>query len=61
MLIERGADVAAQNMDGWTPLHLASPEGKVDVAHMLIERGADVRAQDGHGWTPLRRRHISHH
>jgi hypothetical protein len=36
----------------WTDgphLHLASLEGKVDVACMVIERSADVIAQDG--WT----------
>jgi ankyrin repeat protein len=52
-LIERGADVTAQNYYGWTPLHVASQNGQVDVARMLIERGADVTAQDHWGWTPL--------
>jgi ankyrin repeat protein len=49
MLIERGADVTAQNKDGQTPLHLASQMGQVDVARMLIERGADVTAQNNDG------------
>ena len=52
-LIERGADVTAQNNYGLTPLHLASQMGQVDVARMLIERGADMTAQNNHGWTPL--------
>ena len=54
-LIERGADLSAQNDRGLTPLHLASRQGEVDVARMLIERGADLTVQDNAGWTPLHR------
>jgi serine/threonine-protein phosphatase 6 regulatory ankyrin repeat subunit B len=50
MLIEYGADVAAQDKDGFTPLHLVS---QAEVASMLIEHGADVAAQDKDGETPL--------
>jgi ankyrin repeat protein len=46
MLIERGADVTAQDKVRVTPLHLASFQGEVEVARMLIERGADVTAQN---------------
>jgi ankyrin repeat protein len=52
-LLERGADVSAQDRDEKTPLHLALCWGHVEVAHMLIERGADVSAQDGNEETPL--------
>ena len=52
-LIERGADVSAQNKDGHTPLHLASQAGRLEVARILIERGADVSAQDRDCQTPL--------
>ncbi|KAF8476308.1 hypothetical protein DFH94DRAFT_758363 [Russula ochroleuca] len=41
MLIERGADVTAQNKDGVSPLHLASQVGHVGVARMLLEYGGD--------------------
>jgi ankyrin repeat protein len=45
MLIERGADVSAQDNTG--VLHYIWRRwGHVEVAHMLIERGADVSAQD---------------
>ena len=52
-LLERGADLTAQNKDRETPLHVASRDGQVEVAHLLIERGADVSAQDKDGKTPL--------
>ncbi|KAF8471608.1 hypothetical protein DFH94DRAFT_655887 [Russula ochroleuca] len=62
LLIERGADVAAQNEHGETSLHLALTvtsfrmalkPGQVEVARMLIERGADVVAQNKDGDAPL--------
>jgi ankyrin repeat protein len=53
ILIERGADVTAQDYKGWAPLHVASQSGQVDVACMLIERGADVTAQNNDGESPL--------
>ena len=53
LLIEHGANVAAQDDDGWTPLHRASERGHVALAQLLIEHGADVAARDEDGWTPL--------
>jgi hypothetical protein len=56
MLIERGADVMAQNKDGETPLHLALQRGQLEVACMLIDRvfqGADLTARNKDGETPL--------
>jgi ankyrin repeat protein len=53
MLIERGADVTAQDDDGWTPLHYLSFLGQEVDARMLIECGADLTAQDENGQTPL--------
>ena len=52
-LVDRGADAAAQDNNGLTPLHLASSWGDVDLACLLVERGADVTAQSMHGLTPL--------
>jgi len=53
LLIERGADAAAQDKHGWTRLHRASSAGNLDLSQLLIEHGADAAAQDEHGWTPL--------
>jgi Ankyrin repeats (3 copies) len=53
LLIERGADVAAQTRDGSTSLHRASFGGNVQLARLLIEHGADAAAQTKDGSTPL--------
>jgi len=47
---------------GWTPLHCAAFNGRLEVPKFLIEKGADVNAKNNYGWTPfkdsLRRRQI---
>jgi ankyrin repeat protein len=45
LLIEHGADVAAQDMWGSTPLHQAEKRCYVELAQLLIEHGADATAQ----------------
>ena len=53
MLLERGADVNAQDVYKSTPLHLASEGGRVESARILIDHGADVNARNQWGWTPF--------
>ena len=53
VLVERGADVTAQDKDGSTPLHVASRWDHLDLARLLVERGADMTVQDMYGSTPL--------
>jgi uncharacterized protein len=49
-LIAHGADVAARNDSGVTPLHLAAyPE----MARILVKHGADLEAREDGGGTPL--------
>ncbi|KAK4220966.1 hypothetical protein QBC38DRAFT_550337 [Podospora fimiseda] len=55
LLVDRGADVNAQEKDGWTALMRASSNGHEAVAQLLVDRGADVNAQDNNGWTALMR------
>ena len=54
LIIEHPQEVRSQDFPGdATPLHLASQNGRVEVARMLVERGADVATQNKDGETPL--------
>jgi ankyrin repeat protein len=39
--------------DGWTPLHIASHNGRFDAVDLLLELGADLKAKGVNGITPL--------
>ncbi|KAM0349557.1 hypothetical protein ACHAP4_010335 [Fusarium culmorum] len=52
ILIDRGADVAATNREGLTPLHVAQ---NADIAKILLQSGAIVDARANDGRTPLHR------
>jgi len=41
-LINAGADIHVAGTNGWTPLHMASARGKVEIARLLIKAGAAV-------------------
>ncbi len=51
-LLESNPQLATADI-GWTLLHWASGNGKVDLSNLLLEKGADVNAKDFHGHTPL--------
>ncbi len=54
LLLDRGADIAARDDEGWTPLHWAAESNeKPAVAALLLARGADIEARDDDGFTPL--------
>ena len=56
VLLDAGADVNAQDLLGFTPLHLATFRTRPDpaVIEALLDAGADVNAQeDRYSWTPL--------
>jgi hypothetical protein len=55
LLIERGADVNARDLDnGETPLHAAALNGDVELVRLLLARGADPLATTHDGATPRR-------
>ena len=51
MLKRQDMDINAQDMDGFTPLHLASGGGQLEVVRLLVEHGADIDVKDKAGWT----------
>ena len=53
LLLKRGADVEAADVDGDTPLHIAVRESSCEVVVLLLRHGADVEVADRDGDTPL--------
>lgn len=54
-LIAEGADVNAQDSQGWSALHFAAQSVSLECAQQLLSAGAVVDAQDQFGNTPLHR------
>jgi ankyrin repeat protein len=53
-LLQKGAFVGAVANNGWTPLHIASSMGCVEIVNCLLEvYKADSQSRDSRGWTPL--------
>ena len=55
LLLERGADVNTRRKEHWTPLHVASYFGIVEIVHLLLDHGADpeANAESDMGEKPL--------
>lgn len=53
LLVNRGADLEAQNNDGETPLHIMARRRRLGCVVMLLSVGANVNAQSSDGSTPL--------
>jgi hypothetical protein len=52
-MVERGADLKARCIGGFTALHGACDSGSLKVVEYLISKGADVNAKDDQDITPL--------
>ena len=52
-LIEFGADVKVETVNGDTPLHFITSADHRNLAAMLLEKGADVYKKNSSGESPL--------
>lgn len=48
-----GLGVNSANQDGFTPLHVASLHGHIDLVSLLLRHGANVNMKNSHHSTPL--------
>ncbi|ACP21050.1 hypothetical protein Aasi_1784 [Candidatus Amoebophilus asiaticus 5a2] len=53
LLLEKGASINIQNIEGETVLHLATNSNNTDLAKKIIGKGAKLEVQNKRGYTPL--------
>ena len=53
LLLEHGAGINVRELNGTTPLHVASKFGNLEAMHVLLEHGADVEVKNNGGETAL--------
>ena len=53
LLVDRGADVNAQDANGWSPLHFAAQASSGECTDVLLRAGANATLKDSHGNTAL--------
>ena len=52
LLLEHGANVDAQDVIGWTPLHFAAQSDSIPLAQMFLKAGANKKIVTYSGLTP---------
>jgi ankyrin repeat protein len=53
IFLSSGVDLEVKDERGWTPLMIATANGKASLAQLLINSGARLIARDINGFTPL--------
>lgn len=53
VLVRGRCQIDSRTKGGYTPLHVASHFGHVNMVRFLLQNGADVNAVNSHGYTPL--------
>jgi ankyrin repeat protein len=52
MLLDRGENINARQLGGYTPLHGAAGAGRIELIDLLLAHGADPEARSDEGKTP---------
>ncbi len=53
VLLANGGRTDLEDLEGWTPLTLATYTGQMKIVQQLLNKGADPNAASAHGWAPL--------
>ncbi len=53
LLLEKGVDIEARDVQKRTALHIAVKNGDFEITELLLEKGADIEATELFGRTPL--------
>lgn len=53
ILVKNQAQIDAETKGGYTPLHIASHYGQVNMVRFLLSNGASVKSKTSIGYTPL--------
>ena len=51
--MDRGADIESKNMNGYTPLMMASTSNRLNIVEFLLDNGANIDSKSNDGYTSL--------